>query len=337
MPTSAGLAADSPRSITYIEAELRALIGTAEFDLPLPGGGQTANRWNRLAEWARHDLAFARIAEGHAAAVALLAEAGREPVAAALYGLWPGAADDPGAELRRSRGALRLSGTVRACPGARIVDRAVVAADAPERPADGPSAGLLLVDVAVTAPGVRADTDTWQTAAMDASDTFDVDFDGLVVESADIVGDAGWYGSRPGFTLRRAGLAGVWWGGADGLLSRATDHLPAEPDPHQLAHLGELSSLLSAARALVAETGAAIDAKPGTDHTLRVAELRSAVERVVREVVERVPRMLGPDPLSRDAELARKLADLALFVRQHHGERDHAELGRSIIAQRAAR
>lgn len=337
MPSTAGLAADSPRSITYVEAELRALLGTAEFDLPLPGGGQTTQRWNRLAEWARHDLAFARVAEGHADAVALLAEAGREPVAGALYGMWPGPADVPGAELLRSRGALRLSGTVRACAGARIVDRAVVAADAPERPAEGPSAGLLLVDVAVTPPEAQPDPDTWQTAAMDASDTLDVDFTDLVVEGGDIVGDAGWYRSRPGFVIGMAGRAAIWWGGADGLLSRATDHLPAEPDAHQLAHLGELRGLLSAARALVAETGAAIDANPRIHHVVRVAELRSAVERVVREVVERVPRMLGPGPLSRDAELARKLADLGLFVRQHHGERDHAELGRAIAAQRSTR
>lgn len=365
VPPTPGLAADSPRTLTYVEAELRALLGTAEFDLPLPGGnttspsgnasgaGPTTHRWNRLAEWARHDLAFARVAEGHTDAMALLAEAGREPVAGALYGMWPGQADDPGAQLRRTRGALRVFGTVRGCSGARIVDRAVVLVDA-ERPAGGlqhqgafgasPSgdasgagsgAGLLLVDVAVGPPSVRPDPDSWQTAAMDASDPLDVDFADLVVESSDIVGDAGWYHRRPGYILGKAGLACVWWGGADGLLARAIHHLPAEPDAHQLAHLGELYSLLSAARALVAETGAAIDANPGNDHSLRVGELRSAVERVVREVVERVPRMLGSGPLSRDAELARKLADLALFARSHHGERDNAALGRSIVALRA--
>ena len=63
----------------------------------------------------------------------------------------------------------------------------------------------------------------------------------------------------------------------------------------------------------------------------RVAEVRSATERVAREVVDRAPRMVGPAPLSRDAGLARGLADLALYVRQHHGERDHAALGGQVL------
>jgi hypothetical protein len=55
------------------------------------------------------------------------------------------------------------------------------------------------------------------------------------------------------------------------------------------------------------------------------------VERAVRDVVDRAPRIVGPGPLSRDAELARALADLALYVRQHHAERDHAALGERVV------
>jgi hypothetical protein len=57
-----------------------------------------------------------------------------------------------------------------------------------------------------------------------------------------------------------------------------------------------------------------------------VATVRAAVERAAREVVDRAPRVVGPGPLSRDAVLSRALADLALYIRQHHGERDHAAL-----------
>jgi hypothetical protein len=62
-----------------------------------------------------------------------------------------------------------------------------------------------------------------------------------------------------------------------------------------------------------------------------------AVEQAAREVVERVPRMVGTAPLSRDGELARALADLSLYIRQHDGERDHAALGASVLAMRTAR
>jgi hypothetical protein len=47
--------------------------------------------------------------------------------------------------------------------------------------------------------------------------------------------------------------------------------------------------------------------------------------------------MVGPAPLSRDAELARAVADLQLYVRQHHGERDHAALGEQLLTERRAR
>ncbi len=50
-----------------------------ELDLPLPGSGQTAARWAALARLGRRDLCLARLAEGHADAVAILAEAGRAP------------------------------------------------------------------------------------------------------------------------------------------------------------------------------------------------------------------------------------------------------------------
>jgi alkylation response protein AidB-like acyl-CoA dehydrogenase len=53
---------------------------------------------------------------------------------------------------------LRLSGTVRFCSGARTIDRALVVADAP---GPEPWDGTVLVNIAVTQPGVRADPATW--------------------------------------------------------------------------------------------------------------------------------------------------------------------------------
>jgi len=116
-------------------------------------------------------------------------------------------------------------------------------------------------------------------------------------------------------------------------------HLRPEPDAHQLAHVGELHATLAAADALLGQTAAAVDADPGSDpaadpgidHGLAVATVRAAVERAAREVVDRAPRIVGPAPLSRDADLAGALADLALYVRQHHAERDHAALGSQVL------
>lgn len=316
-----------------IEGELRTMLTAAALDLPHPGGGATARRWAALTELGRRDLSLARLAEGHTDAVAILTDAGRRPEPGVLYGVWAARSGGAGAELVRAGRGLALRGTVRFCSGARIVDRALVVADAPA-PAPAP-AGRLLVDVAVADPRVRADPDTWRSAAMAAADTLDVRFDDVPVPAAALVGGPGWYTGRPGFPIGGAGVAAVWWGGADGVLDRVVGHLPAEPDAHQLAHLGELHSLLQAVDALFARLATVIDAAPAADHSRPVATVRCATERVVREVVDRAPRMVGPGPLSRDGELAHALADLAMYVRQHHGERDHAALGARVLEARS--
>jgi ketosteroid isomerase-like protein len=94
---------------------------------------------------------------------------------------------------------------------------------------------------------------------------------------------------------------------------------------------------MEAASALLLRTADALDAAPGADHTCSLAAVRCAVERATREVVERVPRMVGAAALSRDGDLAQALADLSLYIRQHQGERDHEALGASVLAMRTAR
>ncbi len=310
------------------ETALLALLAAGALDIPLPGSGDTPRRWAALASWGRADLAVARLAEGHTDAVAILAEAGRAAEPSSLYGVWAARPGGRGARVRRSGGGLVLDGTVGFCSGAHLVDRALVVADHP----DGD--GRVLVDVNVDPRWARPDPDSWPAAAMAAADTLDVHFSALPVAAEDILGPREWYVRRAGFSAGGGGVAAVWWGGAAGVLERAVTHLPTPPDAHQLAHLGELNALLEAGDALLCRVAAAVDADPAGDHALRVAQVRCAVERVVREVLDRVPRMLGPAPLSRDAALARMLADLGIYVRQHHGERDHAALGSAVLAAR---
>ncbi len=321
---------ESGNAASSEQPALRGLLDGGGLDLPTPGSGATRKRWTALADWGRRNLALARLAEGHTDATAILAEAGRTPEPRALYGVWAARSSGTGARLTGSAGDLRLHGTVRFCSGARTLDRALVVAEV----AGG---SRVLVDVALARPGIEADPGSWDTSAMAAADTLDVRFDDLAVPADAMVGGPDWYTGRPGFAAGGAGVAAVWWGGAAGVLERIVDHLPQEPDAHQLAHLGELHALLQAADALLDRTATAIDAAPRADHVTAVAEVRCAVERAVREVVDRGPRMVGPAPLSRDGELARALADLTLYVRQYHGERDHAALGARVLAARTGR
>jgi alkylation response protein AidB-like acyl-CoA dehydrogenase len=332
--------AEGPADEAGRRADLRALLAAGELDLPGVGGGSTAARWSALAGWGRRDLAVARLVEGHGDAVAILAEGGRAAGAGTLYGVWAARSGGTGAHLAGGTGGRVLRGTVRFCSGARSLDRALVVAL-------GPDGASHVLDVALDDPRIVPDPASWQTPAMAGADTLDVRFDDVPVPDGALVGGPGWYVDRPGFAAGGAGVAAVWWGGAAGALDRVVAHLPAEPDPHQLAHLGELHALLEAADALLARAAAAVD-RAGADGSaepderagvdpLLVAAVRSAVERAAREVLDRAPRMVGPAGLSRDADLARHLADLGVYVRQHHGERDQAALGAQVLARRGPR
>ena len=107
----------------------------------------------------------------------------------------------------------------------------------------------------------------------------------------------------------------------------------AERDAHAAMHLGAIDQQLGAARALLRELAAAIDAAPEHDHRHAVVRLRSFVERAASDVLDRVGRALGPAPLCGDREHAVRCADLAVFVRQSHTEHDWASLGQALGEQ----
>jgi alkylation response protein AidB-like acyl-CoA dehydrogenase len=359
-PASAasGHSAPIPPGGGDVARELRRMLAAGELDLPRPGGGRTARRWAALAGWGGRDLSLARLAEGHVDACSILTEAGRTPVPGALYGVWASRSGGAAVRVGRRGEACVLEGTLRFCSGARVLDRALVVAD-PERETP---AGRQLLDVDVTRTEVEPLPGTWCTAAMADADTLDVRFADVPVDADADVGEPGWYVARRGFALGGAGVAAVWWGGAAAILDRAVGYLgggpsqsPTSPTPpppptsggpadgprlttatdrHALAHVGELHAALAAADALLRHTAALADGEGGADLTLAVATVRSAVERAVREVVDRVPRIVGPAPLSRDGGLAAALADLSLYVRQHHAERDHAALGELVLDRR---
>ena len=98
-------------------------------DLPLPGGGDTAQRWRRLAALAEVDIVAGRLAEAHADAVAIMAELGvSEPKPGQLWGVWAAESRDAVLSAHGDGDAMTLDGTKVWCSGAGLCTHALVTA-----------------------------------------------------------------------------------------------------------------------------------------------------------------------------------------------------------------
>lgn len=308
-----------------VAAAFAAAVESGRLDLPLPGGGRTRERWAVLAGLAGEDLSLARLSEGHADALAILAELGAEPPpAGSRWGVW--AAQPPGAGLsaRRSADGWRLDGTKQYCSGARSCTDAVVTATAP----DGDRLFAVSTRDLWPVPG------TWPATGMAASDTLDVRFADIAAEP---LGGPGSYTSRPGFAHGGAGVAACWYGGARAVgMTLRTAATQRDVGPHALAHLGAVDVALSTARTALDVAAAEIDADPDDEldgGRLRALRVRALIEAVATEVMQRVGRALGAGPLCRDEAHSRRVADLTVYLRQHHAERNLADLG-TLVASR---
>jgi alkylation response protein AidB-like acyl-CoA dehydrogenase len=304
-----------------------AAAASGRLDLPLPGSGATRERWAAFADLAGEDLSLARLGEGHADAVAILAELGGPgPVPGSRWGVW--AANPPGPNVTAARrgGRWVLSGTKQYCSGARTCTHALVTAAAD----DGPR----LFAVATRELGPRAGS--WPATGMAGSDTLNVDFAGAVAEP---VGPPDGYTGRPGFSHGGAGVAACWYGGARAvaqtLLTAASKR---DIGPHALAHLGAVDIGLRTVRAALDQAADEIDADPGDlrrGGPLRALRVRALTEAVATDVLTRTGRALGAGPLGHDQAHSRAVADLTVYLRQHHAERDLAHLGELVAGQGA--
>ncbi|WP_024891691.1 hypothetical protein [Luteimonas huabeiensis] len=286
--------------------------------LPLPGRGTRA-RWRALAELAARDLALAKVLEAHYDAQAICAELQAPgPGHDEVWAVW--AAEPPHAQLRLE--GERLHGRKAWCSGADFVSHALVTVRLP-----GGERGLAAV--ALDAPGVEVDDAAWQALGMGAVRSGEVRFDGTPARA---VGAARAYLERPGFWHGGAGVAACWQGGAAAVAERLRCDAAVVRNPHAAAHLGAIDAALAASAALLRETADAIDAAPARAHRDAVVRVRSAVEAACALTLDRVGRALGPAPLCLERTHAQRCADLAVFVRQHHAEKDLQALGEAAHA-----
>lgn len=320
----------------------RALAGAADLTaaLPEPGGSRTADLWGALARIAAADLTVARAIEPHLDAMHIIGQARAAGLAAPTdtSGCWGvfAAEGPPGSGLRvdatrdERTGAWRLTGRKPWCSLGRRLDRALITAWVGDR-----ERGLFAVDLAAGLgvegrPGVRAVDAPWVARGLSAVDSGPLDLDAAPAEP---VGPPGWYLQRPGFAWGGIGVAAVWYGGALGVARRLLPKPSGrEPDQIAQAHLGACDAALHAARCALESAAAQVDAGEATGDAgaMLALRVRAVVAQAAEEVLRGADHGLGPGPLATDEAHARRVADLHLYLRQWHAERDHAALGRAV-------
>jgi alkylation response protein AidB-like acyl-CoA dehydrogenase len=284
--------------------------------LPLPGQGATASRHHALLRFGQKDLSLARIVEAHTDALAILAEGRCCARPDALYGVW--ASDGPTSRLRAQRlanGRWRLDGIKQFCSGATFLQAALVTAH--------DETGVLLFEVPLEDPRIRAQPSAWKSAALADTATVAVEFSGLELAVTKQVGERDWYLQRAGFWHGAIGPAACWAGGALSLIEAAT--ALRRKDPHSRAQVGALQSLGWGLHATLEQSGREIDADPDDrlgEARVRALKVRHLIERACTEVLDRFGRATGPQLLAHDEQVARQYSALALYIRQCHAERD---------------
>ncbi|MDL5159866.1 acyl-CoA dehydrogenase [Actinomycetospora termitidis] len=294
---------------------------TAALDA-LAGAERTLDGWRVLAATATHDLVAARLAEAHLDATGILRQLGGDPPRpGSLWGVWAAQARHTGVEAASGPDGWTLTGTVPWCSGSDRCTDALV------------TAGERLFAVALDDPTVTAGADPWVGLGMAGAGTTTVRFDGT---RAHPVGGPRDYLERPGFWHAAAGVAAVWFGGAVGVARPLRARIAeGRGDAHDAAHLGRVDAALGAAATMLREAAAAADADLDTVPTARRRALavRATVETAVETALRSTGRATGPGPLAHDAAHARHVADLEVYVRQSHAERDFAALGTLAVEQ----
>lgn len=319
-----------------VEPRVRSLI--EETTAPDPGSGDTGQRWARLTAMAAEDIVVGRLVEAHWDAGTILRDIGWDHLLAPgqWWGVWAAEPPQPYVRARRLDDGTGPSGPGRAdwvlegakpwCSGAEMCTHALVTARERE--------GTALFAVDLGHRGVSYDGSGWQTSGMARSRTWTTVLDRV---PAVRVGSHDDYLQRPGFWHGGAGVAACWLGGAV-LVAKALRRKASTSDnPLLHAELGLVDATLQGALWAMQAAARELDANPDDQVAARIRamRLRALVEEAATTVLDRVGRALGAGPLAMDADHARAVADLQVYIRQSHGPRDLATLGGLLKEQTA--
>ena len=273
----------------------------------------------------RGNLSVGRIYEGHVNALQLILQWGSpaQIEAAAtdvqdgcLFGVWNTEAPNDGLTLEEVAGGtqrFRLSGAKTFASGASIIQRVFANA--------AMLGGWQMCLVPLDRVKVECDTDSWQPLGMRATESIRVNFDGVELDRAALIGEPGDYLREPWFSGGAIRFAAVQLGGAEAIAEASRHFLQQEnriEDPHQAIRAGEVAALLETGNLWLegAASRAEVAAFCPDELAAYAGLMRRTIERIGLEVIEHAVRSSGARALLRPNSLERLVRDLAMYLRQ---------------------
>ena len=315
-------ATDARGSELRVWVELKEIATERGAMLPKPGSGSTPARFAALADWATRDLSLARLIEGHVDALAILEEAGHKPDSGATYGVWAARQPAGGTTARLAADGWHLTGEKAFCSGSTRIDRALVTAEC--------SDGYRLFDIPVAENVTAVHAGSWPAVGMADSLSETLDFGGPPVPTSRAVGPPDFYLERPGFWFGATGVAACWYGGARGLAQQVLRSLGSHPSEPVLGEFGHAVAHIDLMRRAIDSAAREIDDDPrdrAGDAKRRALVIRHAVHHAAQQVLVHAAAAGGARSFSLEAEQARRVADLYVYLAQYHGPQDACALG----------
>ena len=336
--------ADRESSLTALreydlDSGLKAVAHSDDRGVPIVGRLAEIGALRRTGA---RDLSLGRIFEGHVNGAQLVARCGspsqreaadRDIAAGLLFGVW-NTQDEP-MRIESAAGAFVLHGAKTWASGAGSIARPLITAAWP----DG---SVQMCVVRMEDVRTQVDPSAWRPLGMHGSDSFSIDFEGVRLSQADLIGAPGDYERQPWFFGGALRFAAVQTGGIDRLLAETIAYLRErgrQGDPFQLGRVAEMRIAAETAGQWLlagAQAWSAYDADPAERTAAGVLETvdmaRTVVERAALDVIERAVRSVGARGLVEPEPFAGLVRDLQMYLRQPAPDAALQRVGRAAFA-----
>lgn len=286
-----------------------------------------SQQWAAVLQTATIDIGTARSIEPHLDALTILSEAQLSPPDGdTFWGVY--AAETSKCHLIAEEvdaDAFRLTGEKRWCSLAAELTHAIVTAHTEQ--------GRRAFALQLQEPSVVVSSEPWNSRGLHEIPSGSLQCDNTPARP---VGDPDWYLQRPGFWWGAIRVAACWLGGAINMARIAVTKHCNRPQSSNIGNLmlGQIDAEIYAGISMLVHA-ASLSELPRTlpvDEVHNIAlRVRNGIYRTAQMIQHLSKELAGPEVLTQDERFMKADADLTVYLSQHHGFRDEADLGQRVM------